>query len=238
MGQCFFIRDDDAWTLDKRFRFFFNMALEHRVPIVYAVIPGKMENELIRFLCRAKETTPQLLDIVQHGWVHANHSSLLGKKYEFGASRSLKAQREDIDQGLKEMRRAFGDLFTAAFVPPYHAYDERTLRILDETGFWAFSIGKFEKKCRLLQLPAGVSFTRYHKDGSRTMNTADDMVEMLVKSFCRHLLSGVVTHHDDFKTAVAQRELMRFFGLAQRLATKEKYRAILFSDLKREMNDD
>ena len=35
---------------------------------------GRWTKSLSGFLCRAKEKTPQLLDIVQHGWVHANHS--------------------------------------------------------------------------------------------------------------------------------------------------------------------
>lgn len=233
MAQCFFIRDDDAWTLDKSFRFFFNAAIERQVPVVYAVIPGKMDKGLVRFLRRAKEKTPQLLDIVQHGWVHKNHSRTLGKKYEFGVSRSVKLQREDIQRGLKHMRLAFGDEWTPAFVPPYHGYDERTLRILEDENFWAFSVGKSERKCRLFQLPAKISFTRYHKDGSRTLNTANGMVEMLGKSFYRQLLPGVVTHHEDFNTAVARKELIRFFDFIEKLRNKEKWRAILFADLRR-----
>ncbi len=231
MAQCIFIRDDDAWTLDKSFRRFFNAAIERRVPIVYAVIPGKMDKGLVRFLRRAKEKTPQLLDIVQHGWMHTNHSRTQGKKYEFGASRALKAQRQDIQRGFKTMRLAFGDLFTPAFVPPYHGYDERTLRILEEENFWAFSIGKLEKNSRLFQLPAKVSFTRYNKDGSRSLNTANDMIEMLGRNLYRQLLPGVVMHHEDFKTAAAHKELIRFFDFIEKLRNKEKWRTILFSDL-------
>src|SRR5208283_766088 len=118
--------------LDRQFRFFFEQAIDRGIPVVYAVIPGKMDRGLIRFLCRAKERTPRLLDIVQHGWIHANHSVKAGIKYEFGASRSLKSQRTDIQQGHKKMRLAFGEHLTSAFVPPYHGYDERTLRVLYE----------------------------------------------------------------------------------------------------------
>lgn len=238
MAQGFFIRDDDVWTLDKSFQLFFNVAIERRVPVVYAVIPGKMDKGLIRFLRRAKEKTPELLDIVQHGWVHVNHSKIRGKKYEFGTSRSLKSQREDIRQGLRQMRLAFGDQFTPAFVPPYHGYDERTLRILGEESFWGFSIGKLENKCRLFQLPAKVSFTSYNKDGSWSINTANSMVEMLGRNFYRQPLPGVVTHHEDFKTAAAYKELIRFFDFIKKLQNKKKWQAILFADLWRELSED
>ena len=69
MSARLFIRNDDVWTLDREFRFFFDLAIDRGIPVVYAVIPGKMDQGLIRFLCRAKEKTPQLLDIVQHGWI-------------------------------------------------------------------------------------------------------------------------------------------------------------------------
>jgi peptidoglycan/xylan/chitin deacetylase (PgdA/CDA1 family) len=223
--------------LDKSFRLFFNAAMERRVPVVYAVIPGMMDQGLIRFLRKAKEKTPHLLDIVQHGWVHANHSKIQGKKYEFGSSRSLKLQREDIQRGFKKMQQAFGDLFTPAFVPPYHGYDLRTLRILKEEIFWAFSIGKVEGKCQLVQLPAEVSFTRYNKDGSRSINTANDMVEMLGRKFYRQLIPGVITHHEDFKSKEAWKELNRFFNFIETLCNKGKWRAISFAELRREMSE-
>lgn len=235
MGQCFFIRDDDAWTMDKSFRFFFDAAIERKVPVVYAVIPGKMEKGLIRFLRRAKERAPHLLDIVQHGWLHTNHSRTEGKKYEFGASRSLKDQREDIQRGLKQMRLSFGDQFTPAFVPPYHGYDQRTLRILEEERFWSFSIGRQDKKCRLLQLPAKISFTRYNIDGSKLIQKAEEIVKILGKSFNRQLLPGIVTHHEDFRTAASHKELMRFFDFIDKLRSKEKWRPILFADIWKEI---
>src|SRR5262245_9543051 len=119
MSQQVFIRDDDAYTLDKSFRFFFEAAMERAIPVVYAVIPGKMDRAFIRFMRRAKDKTPHLLDLVQHGWMHANHATD-GAKYEFGPSRLLKVQREDIRLGSERMREAFDEHFMPAFVPPYH----------------------------------------------------------------------------------------------------------------------
>ena len=191
-----------------------------------------MEKGLIQFLRRAKEKKPHLLDIVQHGWLHVNHSTDDVVKYEFGASRSLKSQRENIQQGLRQMYLAFGDYFTPAFVPPFHGYDERTLRILQEEGFQVFSAGsgKLKKEPGLLELPANISFSRYDK-GKVSTNTATDVVKMLMRDICRVPLSGIVTHHADFITAVSRKELTRFFDLIKTLRSRKKLRVLLFSDL-------
>ncbi|MBF0595084.1 MAG: hypothetical protein HQL22_08960, partial [Candidatus Omnitrophica bacterium] len=69
-----FIRDDDVRTLDGYFKEFFALLLGLRLPAVYAVIPRLMDERLIAGLKRQKELTPSLLDIVQHGWAHTDHS--------------------------------------------------------------------------------------------------------------------------------------------------------------------
>jgi peptidoglycan/xylan/chitin deacetylase (PgdA/CDA1 family) len=232
MTARFFIRNDDVWRLDQEFCFFFDLAIEHDLPVVYAVIPGKMDKSLTRFLCRAKEKTPRLLDIVQHGWLHADHSVDAGTKYEFGRSRAYGIQREDIRQGLKKMRLAFGEHFTPAFVPPYHGYDERTLRVLHEEDFQIFSAGtpRREVKKHFMEIPAQVSFSRY--EGGRTsIHQARDVVGILARGIHRRPLSGVVTHHADFATAALRKELKIFFNCLASLEDKEGWRTLLFSDI-------
>lgn len=228
----FFIRNDDVWSLDRKFRFFFERALESAVPVVYAVIPGKMDRGLIRFLCRAKEKTPRLLDIVQHGWMHTNHSGDAGIKYEFGEARSLRSQREDIRQGLKKMRLAFGEHFTPAFVPPYHGWDERTLRVLHEEGFQIFSAGRRDLglKKRFIEIPAKIPFSRYEQ-GKTNIHNANEMLVSLTRVIGREPLPGVLTHHADFSTPASRKELTQFFDRIAALKAKEGWRVLLFSDI-------
>jgi hypothetical protein len=232
MSARLFIRNDDVWTLDREFRFFFDQAVERCIPVVHAVIPGKMDQGLLRFLCRAKEKTPQLLDIVQHGWMHTNHSDKAGIKYEFGASRSLKSQRDEIRQGLKKMRLGFGELFTPAFVPPYHGYDERTLRVLHEEGFKIFSAGtrRSAAKKRFIHAPAQISFSRYEQN-KVSINKAREVVTDLVKNVDHRPLSGVLTHHKDFAGVSLRREITRFFDYVAALKAKEGWRVLLFSEI-------
>jgi hypothetical protein len=232
MSARFFIRNDDVWTLDARFRYFFDMALDSGIPVVHAVIPGKMDQGIVRFLCRAKEKTPQLLDIVQHGWVHADHSLEAGIKYEFGHSRDYGSQQMDIQLGLNKMRLAFGKYFTSAFVPPYHGYDARTLEVLHKEGFQVFSAGtrRLDGKDRFIAMPAHVSFSRY-EDGKTGIHEAREVVALLAQGIHRRPLSGVVTHHADFSNAVSRRELKKFFDFIAALRVKEKWQALLFSDI-------
>ncbi len=232
MSARLFIRNDDVWTLDREFRFFFDLAIDHDLPVIHAVIPGKMDQGLIRFLCRAKEKMPQLLDIVQHGWVHANHSVDAGLKYEFGPSRDYGSQHMDIQQGLKKMQLAFGKNFTPAFVPPYHGYDERTLQVLHEEGFQIFSARsrQAEKSKRFIEIPAQVSFSRY-EEGRTSIHNARDVVGILARGIHRRPLSGVLTHHADFATVAFRKELIRFFDCITALEAKEGWRVLLFSDI-------
>ena len=232
MSTRLFIRNDDVWTLDRKFRFFFDLAVERSIPVVYAVIPGKMECRLVRFLCRAKEKTPQLLDIVQHGWIHANHSIDASSKYEFGKSRSLQFQRKDIYQGLQKMRLAFGEHFTPAFVPPYHGYDERTIKLIEELGFEIFSGGTRRpgSKKRFIEVPVQVSFTSYDQ-GQKSIRKAQEVIRDLAKSINRRPLTGVLMHHEDFSNVSSRRELTRFFDCIAALGPKEGWRALLFSDI-------
>jgi len=227
-----FIRNDDVWRMDRGFRFFFDSAIEYKIPVVHAVIPGKMETGLIRFLCRAKEKTPHLLDIVQHGWVHMNHSVNTESKYEFGPSRDFEAQESDIRRGQKKMRQAFGDYFTNAFVPPYHGYDQRTLRSLHDLEFKIFSIGarRVDVRKRFIEIPAEISFSQYGEDKVR-IQKARDVLTSLVKSINRCPLSGVLTHHADFSTTALRRELTVFFECIAALKAKEGWRILLFSEI-------
>ncbi len=226
----FFIRDDDVCTLDEAFRVFFKNAIDYQVPVIYAVIPGKMEKDLIRFLCHKKEEHPDLIDIVQHGWMHLNYSSEKKVKYEFGPSRSPQNQREDIQRGLLHMKQAFGDLFTPVFVPPFHGYDDTTLEILAEERVLGFSAGDCSgvKGVEFVLLPARISFSRYDETGV-TINSARMVMKELIRESSYVPLSGIVTHHSDFKGPESREQLIRFFELLYKFRNFKGQSAFLFS---------
>ncbi len=232
MNARVFIRNDDVWTLDGPFRYFFDAAFERGLPVVQAVIPGAMEPALVKFLRDAKQKSPQLLDIVQHGWLHKNHAPPGQGKYEFGASRAWTDQQADIREGKSRMHRAFGEDFTPGFVPPYHGFDQNTVSILEEEGFKYFSAGAHKPKIQadFLDLPAQVSFSRYDL-GTTSTYKAEDVFKALIQSIKLKILTGVLTHHADFKSVQDRRALTHFLDLLKALTARRELRALLFSQL-------
>lgn len=233
MAARLFIRDDDVTTLDKSFRSFFDLAMTYRIPVVYAVIPGRTEKSLVRMLLRHKERTPELLDIVQHGWKHTNHSDVADRKYEFGAFREYEAQHEDMEKGRKRMLSLFGKSFVSAFVPPYHGYDERTLKIVQDLGFRIFSAGKkvTQRERSFLDIPASLSFSVYAKDAPVSTVSCSLMLKRVSVGLLARKIVGVVCHHADFSSRTARRELELFFCCISRLRNRGELRLVLFSDL-------
>lgn len=232
MSPRLFIRNDDVWRIDPGFRFFFDAAAGRNIPVVHAVIPGRMEPDLVRFLCRAREKTPRLLDIVQHGWMHTDHSGGQEDKYEFGARRPLESQTLDIHKGRIQMRRAFGTHLTDAFVPPYHGYDARTLSALKGEGFKIFSAGTRRTGARqlFLELPVQVAFSRY-EEGRPKINPARRVLALLAGDIYRRALCGVLTHHADFGSADARRQLEMFLDGIAALRAREGWKVLLFSEI-------
>ena len=169
---------------------------------------------------------------MQHGWLHTNHSIKIGKKYEFGTSRPHASQQEDIQLGLKRMLLAFGECFTPAFVPPYHGYDARTLKVLHKEGFKVFSAGerRGEVDQSLIELPAQVAFTRY-ENNEASIRTARGVMGDVALSVGQRALTGVLTHHADFSSTADRRELKLFFKYVAGLKVKEGWRVLLFSDV-------
>jgi len=115
-----FIRNDDVYAYDDNFVNLFTFFTENSIPVVYGVVPKLIEKKLIHFLNKKKRENPDLFDIVQHGFCHANHSKNPTSKYEFGTSRSYKQQKDDILRGYTLMKKIFKSNFTPAFIPPYH----------------------------------------------------------------------------------------------------------------------
>jgi hypothetical protein len=104
--------------------------------------------------------------------------------------------------------------------------------VLEEEGFKIFSAGSLiaGDKSRLMEIPAQVSFSRYDK-GRKGIHPARDVMGILARGIHRRTVSGVVTHHADFKTIASRQELTRFFRCVAGLKSKEGWRVLLFSDI-------
>jgi hypothetical protein len=126
-------RDDDAVVpsakLDRL------MSTAGSVPVALAVIPAATAPEL------AALTRPSLafpLAVLQHGWCHANHSSI-GKKSEFPAERSREDVASDLTAGRARLTALFGTRALAVLVPPWNRFDASFLPLLGACGLCAIS---------------------------------------------------------------------------------------------------
>lgn len=233
MGKkLIFIRDDDVYKHSERFVNLFNFFKKYKIPVIYAVVPNLIEKKIIHFLNKEKKNNPKLFDIIQHGWNHKNYSKNLNNKYEFGKSRSYLQQKKDLLNGYRKMTKLFGRNFSPAFAPPYHGYNQITLKIINELKIPIFSAGnkvKIKNKS-FLDLPAQISINNYDKNGKPLALNSKSMI----KKFLSHLgqdlnVQGIVFHHNAISNKKQFKELKIFFLFLKKLINENKIKLVLFS---------
>lgn len=134
----FFFRDDDVdcdeESLQKLLQFF----ARREKPLNLGVIPALLTAEAIELLAEYQVLHPKLFSLNQHGWQHLNHERQ-GRKCEFGVSRSLAEQLDDIARGQARLNEAFGTHWFPAFIPPWNRCTLETCQALDQLGFRVLS---------------------------------------------------------------------------------------------------
>lgn len=226
-----FIRDDDVWELSSAFCDMFRFLIALKIPVVYGVIPSKLQKDCASFLKQEMRRYPGLIDIAQHGLKHVNHSRSR-KKYEFGANRTYKEQLLDIQEGRGILRDHFGRRLLSAFIPPYHGFDHNTIRVLDELGIAIFSAGERAKAGGFfLDVPTQVLLNQYGLDGRPVFLKAGLTIGNLISRLVPGQLTGVLMHHDVIRHKRDLREVKIFFRALTRLRDENKVRLVLLSEI-------
>lgn len=235
LKKIIYIRDDDVFKLDEQFLTFFTFCREKNIPIVYGVIPKLANKALVDFLNREKSRKPHLLDIVQHGLNHTNYSHSSLDKYEFGHSRTYYQQKKDITKGYQIMKRLFKTNFTKAFIPPYHGYDQNTLKVINNSSFSIFSAGKnvIIKNKYFKDYPAEFSLNIYE---GKTGKPMIPKASIIIKNFLFHLQKrqkklGIVFHHSSISDSNSFKEVKLFLIYLKKILLKNQIRVVLFSQL-------
>jgi len=130
-------RDDDASEIIPELQQLIDIFQSVQIPLHLAAIPARLSKETASCLLDQKHTNNAPIEIGQHGYSHTNHAA--SGDYEFGPSRSYPQQYDDILNGRKRMQQLFGDDFQPVFTPPFHGFDENTLRCVQELDFEIFS---------------------------------------------------------------------------------------------------
>ncbi|MCB0094491.1 MAG: hypothetical protein KDE46_02170 [Caldilineaceae bacterium] len=133
-----FLRDDDINEDEDTLRQLLDISLARGVPVNLEVIPGSLTDAGARLIADHKRFTPHLIELDQHGWIHANHE-VEGRKCEFGVSRSYAQQLDDIARGKALLEATFDELFSPVFTPPWNRCTPNTYQVLHDLGFRIFS---------------------------------------------------------------------------------------------------
>lgn len=239
MKKYLFIRVDDISCLDEVFLKFFHLFKSLNIPIIYGVIPGKLKKDIISFLNKEKKQAPHLLDITQHGWKHKNYSTSPSLKYEFGDTRNFIQQKKDIYCGLRKMQRVFKNNFTPAFIPPFHGFNESTLRIIDLLEIPIFSNGRSPIKIShtFLNLSTIISLNTYSNKGTPLPKQKKLLIrELFIAINSTDKLIGILLHLNCYKKKTNFDDISSFFQTITTVRKQGKIDIVLFSKLLKKRN--
>ncbi len=217
-----FFRDDDAAELNGNLKELIGIFISHNVPVHLSVIPARLTQECADYLARQLKESGGIVEIGQHGHLHEDHSFSTDKfgKYEFGRKRSYRQQRKDIIGGRKILKRYFRNRIDI-FTPPWHGFDDTTLKILSQEGFLGLSADDRQgNDCDLYGLryiPVSVHFNKRNNNGGWV---TEKNVELLRKiSRANGPCIGVLLHHKAFNGNADFRQLEELLSLLK----NEKY---------------
>ncbi|ACU63082.1 hypothetical protein Cpin_5658 [Chitinophaga pinensis DSM 2588] len=162
---------------------------------------------------------PEYAEIVQHGYKHVSyHRTGQQKKFEFGFSRSLAEEYNDILSGNLILRKYFGDYLTMAFTAPWEAQSQTTLQALKLVGInillaspMSLSLLGYSPEVRTILFDIDTS---RKIDGFRLQRPPQDIINDINKS--TKDLIGIVLHAKELESVDL------FYDLASRLKQLEK----------------
>jgi peptidoglycan/xylan/chitin deacetylase (PgdA/CDA1 family) len=189
-----FFRNDDVYSFDDKLRGLNSVFIRHGIPVHHTVIPARLSESSVRKMLDMLDDKPAIFEIGQHGFSHRNHGTLK-EKWEFG-KRRFEDQKRDIFKGRDIMLRYFGERFTKAFTPPYHSFDENTLKAVDEAGFDFFSSfdhGHDFSGYSFRPVPVSISFNR--EKGSSKKSDLKSVLREFLRQEGDMKTIGVFIHH-------------------------------------------
>jgi predicted glycosyltransferase/peptidoglycan/xylan/chitin deacetylase (PgdA/CDA1 family) len=183
-------RDDDAVADTPALDRLLALARRHGLPLALAVIPSRATDGLAERLA-----AEPLIDVLVHGYSHANHAPNGRKKQELGYRPSAEMAAE-LQQGHDKLRGLFGDRCLPVLVPPWNRIDPAFVKSLPACGFRGLSTSGFRSGPALDDLT--VVNTHFDpiawKDGGGLIDHLT-----LLTQFCDTLKNkeplGILTHH-------------------------------------------
>ena len=190
-----FFRNDDVGEDDLILQTMLGLFLRYQTPLNLQIIPGRLTPAAIETIGKAWNEKPGLFELNQHGWMHVNHESL-GRKCEFGPSRSFDQQCEDIERGKKILEEVFGDAFCPVFTPPWNRCTVETFRALEQLGFRALSKFHGDSPASTYNIrEVSVTLDLYRWQGGAMMKPPNELVDELIRQIEELPMIGIMLHH-------------------------------------------
>jgi hypothetical protein len=196
-------RDDDAVAPTARLGRLLSIA--SGVPVSLAVIPADAQWELAQWFTQHLQSAPKpSVAVLQHGWLHLDHSSV-GKKSEFPPERPKPEMAFELAAGRARLRDLFGTRAQPVLVPPWNRFDDSLLGLLARCGLTGIS--RARPRSASPRAP-GVIEANIHVDlvawkGSRGFVGEEAALGGLVghlrarrlRAVCADEPTGIMTHH-------------------------------------------
>lgn len=216
----FFFRDDDAGWEDAQLFRLIDLFNHHHIPLDAAVIPNAISQLTAKRLSKIAS-----ISIHQHGYAHINHESI-GRKCEFGDSRSRDEQLADIVAGQRRIFDLFGPS-DSIFTPPWNRCMAITADCLRDAGFLALSrdltAARFDRD-DLIELPISIDWFAKQKQVPLTPNQIGELLAIAASDAPP---VGVMLHHAVMDDA----ERARLGELLKLLSSHAQARCVLMREL-------
>ncbi len=128
----FWWRDDDATIRTDRLARLLQLS---DLPLSIAVIPARMRVSL------AEQIDQPRIDVLQHGFAHANHETPPAKA-ELGAARPIPVVQEELLRGWQRLSILYGRKALPVLVPPWNRIDAALVATLAGLGYAGLSVDK------------------------------------------------------------------------------------------------
>ena len=194
-GIDFFFRDDDVGWANDEFRALIACFRQHSVPIDIAAIPSALTAEFAAEIRALHDEAPALLGIHQHGFSHTNHE-MLGRKCEFGPSRTRQEQYSDIQLGQMKLEALLGSAMDPIFTPPWNRCTEITGECLRELGFRVLSRDATAPSLALSgldELPISIDWFAKNNGARLSFQSLGRLIANMVK---HSRPVGIMLHHE------------------------------------------
>ena len=158
-------RDDDAADAGPALERLLGLHRASGVPLALAVVPAHATAALAGRLADER-----WVDVLQHGYAHANHAPPTDKKMELGLHRPAMFVLGELGTGRMALERLFGRRPLPVLVPPWNRIAPPLVPTLPEMGFRGLST--FGPRTRL-----------HPVKGLRAVNTHVDLLDWKARRF-------------------------------------------------------